>query len=95
MSFSITPVLGIDPNTSGPGYYSAGQPGVSPQLGATVALSNGRLGVRCSAAAALAAAARVNINYTTFVATANATGTHQAAVAVAAGEPFVAEEYKA
>lgn len=95
MAFTVTPVLGVDAEKAGAGYYSAGQSGHSPQLGATVTMSNGRLATRVTAAAALTAEDRVNINYTTFVATANATGTHAAPVDVALGQAFWAEEYKA
>lgn len=86
MAFRVTPQLGPGSEQQGPGYFDAGQPGISYQLGVRHVDSDGRerMWVRASGSA-ISAATQVSINASTFIASAGAGGWYTVAAVPANG----------
>lgn len=75
MSFRVTPSLGPDSDQTGPGYFDAGQPGISYQLGVKHWDSAGRERMWVQAGSSnINASTQVQIDGSTFVATAGSGG---------------------
>lgn len=88
MAFRITPSLGPDSEQTGPGYFDAGQPGISFQPGSRHTDSAGRERIWVQASGALTADTQVALDAATFAATAPGTSGWYTVAAVADGDWF-------